>query len=231
MAIFIPGGVTSAVSGTIGGTNYVLGKQGPFCRNAFSGNKGFSPEQLEHRRAMRFATYYWQQMSSEYQLSWRRIASTIPFLNRFGISRFLSGFQLFSKYVMENYDKETEFNIACDIIGYTPKPVVRTASLNDTGHWAILTDTVIYSGLRTIKVFVSRPVRNTHILHFGNWFRLYWDNEPHELITIQSSLNPHPRLANCRKDEWVSLRVHRRAFPVSGQMLYSAPTYYVSQII
>ena len=231
MAIIKPGGVVAAVSGTIGGTNYVLGKQGPFCRNSFSGNKGFSETQLKHRRAMKAANYFWQNLSTLKRDSWRHVASTIPFLNRFGISRFLTGYQLFCRYVLENYPIETDFDFECDIIGQSSKPIIAVATLGASGEWWILTKSVYWSDPRRIKIWASRPIRNTPKKHYSNWFKVFWGWEPYYYWQIESAIIPHIRLSTCRVGEWVCLKSMRREYPTVGRMLYSAPSFLASVLI
>jgi len=230
MAIIKPGGVVAAVSGTIGGQNFVLGKQGAFCRGASKVKKGMSVIQLEHRRAIKSANYFWQNMSDMFRESWRHVAGTIPFVNRFGISRFLTGYQLFAKYVMENFSDETDFDIECDIIGYSSTPVIQISSILSDGQWQITTEIIGYDGDRKLKVFVSRPVRVTPIHHYSNWFRLWWDVETVAAMTIQSRDDQHPRLATCVVDEWIGFQLKRREFPASGRLLYSAPSIFRLQI-
>jgi len=230
MAIIIPGGAVSAISGSIGGTNFVRGKQCTYSRNAYSGRKGTSEIQLNHRRGMKIASKFWQSMTPDRRASWRSIASTIPALNRFGISRFLTGYQLFCRYVLENHDREKGFNISCNIIGETPKPIIGGFIVTKGGSWDLLTELGYWTGSRVIKIFASRPVRNSPILHFSNWFLIFWDVEPQILFKIQEPPNVHIRLVNCEADEWVALKILRRMYPTSGRMLYSAPTYISRQV-
>jgi len=231
MAIFKPGGVVAAVSGTIGGQTFALGKQTPFIRNASKVKKGNSVTQLKHRSAMKIANLTWQNMSDLFRESWRHVAGTIPFLNRFGTSRFLTGHQLFCQYVLENYPVETDFNFECDIVGQSSKPVVRIVGLGAAGLWIIITDTIYWQDIRDIKIFVSRPVRNTPKKHYSNWFLLFWGSEPYHQIEIQHPAVPHERLSTCQVGEWVCLRSMRREYPTSGRMLYSAPAFRDSVLI
>ncbi len=224
MAIFRAGGVVSAISGNLGGTNFVLGKQGPYCRRATPKKQMSSVTQLEHRRAMAIALSFWRDMSEPFKLSWRKFAELMPFTNRLGITRNINGFQLFCRYVCENYPKETDFDIQCRVIEKTPKPTL-DAFLPLTTTWYLYVNFPTRHRERMLKIWCSRPVSSSRKTHYSNWFLIYWDLEGPIWNIIQQDPNFHLRLQTWETEEIVSLKIRQKFTDVAGTALYSAPVY------
>lgn len=103
MAIFRPGGVVGSVSGKVGGFVYVNGRSGPVVRRVGVRVPAQSAAAIAARGMPGRVAAAWNALTDSQRLAWRTVAAQLKFPNRLGVLRQISGFQLYSSYVMDIY--------------------------------------------------------------------------------------------------------------------------------
>lgn len=93
--IFRPGQLVSAVSGSIGGLTASQGKTGPYIGQRRRRPTGQTMSQQNHQALFRIVQNEWTDLTDDERTAWRVYAATTPTVNRLGISRSISGWQLF----------------------------------------------------------------------------------------------------------------------------------------
>lgn len=230
MAIILPGPLVGAISGTVAGTNFGIGKHGAWVRNSYSRKKGNTEYQLVNRKVMHMATTAWFALSDRKKQSWRSAAAITPFLNRLGISRYLTGFQLFCKYVFENYPYEIDFDIACGFCGKTPTAVLLDQIVSEGPNWRIWMQEPIKYTTAVLKIFCSRPYTRSFRRHYNHWFLIYWGAEEFPWIDIQHPGFRHQKLLTVAYTEVVALKIRRRVFYDGGPIFYSQGSIYADKV-
>ncbi len=149
MAIIRPSAVVGAISGNLGGTNFVIGKGGPYARQRLRQKKSISKRQIEIRAMMQLARHRWQNFDEATRASWRQAAANRPHVNRLGLTSHLSGAALFIQQAMLGVNApapETKFgpNVLMPIFP-APQPLV------------FVNMTVISGGAKTIRFEEPQP--------------------------------------------------------------------------
>lgn len=108
MAIFRPSGVVGAISGNVGGGCFVNGRGSKVLRKAKA--KGASVPREQQLQRATFATVQrsWRTLSVDQQKAWATYANATPTTNRLGERAPLSGYQVFLKNRLFNYEPLTE---------------------------------------------------------------------------------------------------------------------------
>ena len=98
MAIIRPSSIVGAISGSIGGTNFATGKNGPYVRSRVSRTKSLTPKQSFVRVRFQFLRHEWQGLTDAQRTAWRMAAANRPHINRLGLTSHLSGHALFIQH-------------------------------------------------------------------------------------------------------------------------------------
>ena len=95
MAIFRTGHVVGAISGNLGAANFVQGKYGPYVRKRLTRTKRYTERQLTARRRFKALRNYWLALTDEQRLTWDTTAAGARPINRLGLPRKMTGFELY----------------------------------------------------------------------------------------------------------------------------------------
>jgi hypothetical protein len=95
MAIFTPGPAIGAISGNLGGVNFVVGKHFPYIRTRALKTDKNTQDQLYRRARVQQVSQYWSNIDEDKRLAWNTAAQTLSLKNRVGATRGMSGHQLF----------------------------------------------------------------------------------------------------------------------------------------
>lgn len=96
MALINFGPTVSALSGSIGGVVFARNAGGAFARNRSIPTDPATVQQQVARNALRIATQYWQEDTSQAQRdAWNAYAAAVPMVNRLGNELILNGQQMF----------------------------------------------------------------------------------------------------------------------------------------
>ena len=95
MAIFTPGPVVAAASGSVGGTTYSHNRGGPYMRTRAIPVNPKSATQTAQRSYIASASAHWRDLTSASVLAWVTWAQLHPVMNALGNSVTLSGHQAF----------------------------------------------------------------------------------------------------------------------------------------
>jgi len=95
MAIFTPGPVVAAASGSVGGTTYSHNKGGPYMRTRAIPTNRQSIAQVAQRSFIAAASQAWRELPAANALAWVTWAPLHPVQNALGNSVMLSGHQAF----------------------------------------------------------------------------------------------------------------------------------------
>ncbi len=117
MAIFIPGAIIGAISGNLGGINFVQGRRGPFIRKRAFGVAKQSQAQVQRRANFLHFITEWAALDAEQKLTWKKAAQLLPFPRRLGIAHPLSGFGFFMSH---------NLSLGLGFIPFTAPPVLLT---------------------------------------------------------------------------------------------------------
>jgi len=226
MAIFKPGGVVASVSGTIGGTNFVLGKQGPFLRNGSPRSKGQSALQTKHRTAAALARYYWHELSQEERESWRRVAAIIPIYNRFGFLIKLSGWQLWCKDYFNWYPYTIIPHYPCELVGYSLVPKYMGTHLEIGGDWLFTFSLPVSKNWFGIKLFAARPFRKTECNFFSNYRLIYNGPVYFSAGFWRFSWTPTGIFHGCALGEFIGFKARFNIFNPGEYLLHSTDYYH-----
>ena len=221
MAIFIPGGVVAAISGTLGGVNFVMGKQGPYCRKASPKRQLSSLSQLEHRQAMKLARFYWQDLSDDNRLSWQRAAANIPVYDRLGRLIKLSGWQLWCKDYLNWYPYTTIPHYPCELIGYSDFPKYMGTHLEIGGNWLFTFSTAVPKNWFGIKLFASRPFRKTECHFFTNYKLIYNGPVYFSAGFWRYTYTPSGIFEGCALGEFIGFKARFNIFDPGEYLLHS----------
>jgi len=95
MAIFRPGSIVGDVSGKLGGTVFAKGRFGPVVRKRSARSGGRTEAALAARGRLAGVARSWATQSAETRASWDTVAGQVQFVNRLGLARNVTGFNLY----------------------------------------------------------------------------------------------------------------------------------------
>lgn len=139
MAIFRPGGLAGSISGAAGGVVFVNGRSGPVLRRRPSGRPRVT-EALQAARGMpgRIAAA-WNELTELQRQAWRTAAAALRFPNRLGVLRAISGYQLYTRHVMDVYLGSPPAALAPPSASMLYSPTTCTAYFLEGGPYALTT--------------------------------------------------------------------------------------------
>ncbi len=95
MAIFRPSALVGALSGKVGGAEFVIGRGAPYVRKAQHKIKHQSPSRLNAQAIYAQATRNWEALTDTQRTAWRALAQIVPAKNRLGVPRTQTAFELY----------------------------------------------------------------------------------------------------------------------------------------
>ncbi len=95
MALFLPGPLVAGISGTLSGMNFANTAAGLVIRKPLRRTTRHGASSLQQRARFFFLLHLWRSLSDADRTLWRTAARDLPRQNALGITRALSGFQLF----------------------------------------------------------------------------------------------------------------------------------------
>lgn len=90
--------LVGAASGSIGSVTFKNARSGLVIAKRPSKVNRRSERQLTHRSRFQRVTQAWRETSAAQRIAWTRLATTLPHKNSLGISRPLTGYQLYLKF-------------------------------------------------------------------------------------------------------------------------------------
>ena len=95
MAIIRPGAVVGAISGNLGGVNFVAGRGAPIVRQRIRKKDSQTTKQVNQRGTIDLLTKHWRDLSDVQRLMWKVEATKHQFRNRLGVKVFHSAFSIY----------------------------------------------------------------------------------------------------------------------------------------
>lgn len=100
MAIFSTGVGIGAISGNVGGANFVNARGSKIIRKTRRPSPNNTAAQQKQQIKMAIFVRKWRELEEDERTAWATYAANRPASNRIGVSRQLSGYQSFLKYFM-----------------------------------------------------------------------------------------------------------------------------------
>ena len=172
MAIFKPSAVVGAISGTIGGVNFVSGKGSPVLRSKRARNPLRSPDALERQATFTRQAHNWSIEPETIRAQWRQAALDFPHTNRFGVTTRLSGFQLYMAYVQWSSTPLDFFAHPMPIMSREPGFQIISLSFTEGGPFNITVAPIAPSTYSRWTVLGSRPRKQAGISFFRDFTRV-----------------------------------------------------------
>lgn len=168
MALVRPGPLVAAISGNVGAVNFAQTRYGHVLRKKLTRTRKLSERQLVQRSRFKIIQLAWIELTEDQRNAWRASAKLLRFTNRLGLSRHISGYQLYLKtsLPMSRYPLPT----------FTDPPLLRkmhapyNVTWSITLPWNYLMDFEVFQvGLAEMEVFAARPMTSSPVTHFDHW--------------------------------------------------------------
>lgn len=207
MAIFRPGPLVSAVSGDIGGINFVSSSHGHYIRRKATVCNRDTERQLYRRTAINFYATVWRAMNATQRSAWVTAAWYLLWPNRLGIHRRITPWQSFLKWNLPLYPGGTTVPSTFGGIIKSLAPTSFTVALPVNGIWEGTLAPTAGSPVKTVLIECSRPHRNTVAPFYRNWFSLPESSVAAEDFTIYNTADADPRLSTADVGEVLAFRM------------------------
>lgn len=136
MAIFRPGPTITAISGALGGQIYRAGKKGPVIQIRPRRRKTLLPLQTRNNAQFVTLTHLWRNLTDDQRRQWRNAAALLKQRNRLGVSRPLSGFNLF----VHTNRGQVSFDTGA-WTPYSPEPTsLQKTVITSVTNWSTITE-------------------------------------------------------------------------------------------
>lgn len=209
MAIFRTGHVVGAISGNIGSCNFANGPYGPYIRRRFARSDKISERQMKARGQLRVIQNEWHDLTEEQRLTWNEAAKQFKSINRLGIPRKLSGFQLFERVNVPNLRDGWEILSTPPLM--TPSPPVYNLAWNVTlpDFYLLTWDCELAPLDYHLRIFTARSMANRVVLPVKHWRHTLSYRPPVELQNLKAFFIAQwgPALSG----EYLSVKVQTRA--------------------
>lgn len=179
MAISLHGPIVGPISGKLGGGVFYQGARSGVIANTPSRSPSASDEQLTRRAALGRARDLWNQLTPTHKRLWGTFAATLPWSNRLGVRRPLSGYLAFLSYALQIDPHQRSYaTFITPPQGFsTASPAIVSAAFHANGSCILTTQappaghTFEYLYLRTMRQYGSRtaPGRTTYIGALQRW--------------------------------------------------------------
>ena len=97
MAIFRPSALVAALSGRVGGAEFVIGRGAPYVRKAQHKIKHQSPSRLNAQAIYTQAIRAWEDLTDTQRKTWTALAQIQTLKNRLGLPRTMTGFEAYMR--------------------------------------------------------------------------------------------------------------------------------------
>jgi hypothetical protein len=141
MAISREGIIVSSVSGALGPAVFYQGARAGVIGTRPHGSKTQSEDQRKRRSALLLYQAFWRENFGNYQTAWIEYAKTLPWTNRLGIRRGISGYNAYLAYAF----KIAPYGEGIHVFWHpplgitTPSPTILAASFEASGPCTITT--------------------------------------------------------------------------------------------
>jgi len=181
VAIIRPSGAVGAISGNLGGCNFVQGRNGPYVRRRIVRTDKKTALQLAQRNSFKSVRSLWRSLSEQERKTWNRAGENLRYLNRLGIPRKVKGNELFFQLNMVNERWDYPFFEEPPVLEKTQqfREVVFTVDLPNTYRIEFWTD--FLPQLFFVQVQTSRPVTGSRARPVKHW-----------RMTLTSKSEPYP---------------------------------------
>ena len=171
MAIFRPGAIVGAISGSINGATFVHGPNGAVIRNRPQRAAPKGPGIEAMQSSMNQLQTEWADLTDDQRLSWRTAATDYDRKNRLGLASPLTGHQLFLKVNLEMHSATEPFFSTPSVNGTSEGPRSFSVALSASGDLDWLADPPQGSSIGIFisfarLVFTPTPPRNVSKLVF-----------------------------------------------------------------
>lgn len=158
MAIFRPGPIIGAISGNLGGSNFVQSNNGPVVRQRIRRTRLYQDRTREMRIRFQNLRAAWAQLETQEITQWRAAAADFPHTNRLGVTSRLSGYQLFMKVNAFAWNPSK---------GLAPDPISTPPNLNRQVSFTFDRFRVSVGFFKQFRAQEPIPSNNTQILIYG----------------------------------------------------------------
>ena len=157
MAIYSPGPAVGSISGNLGGVSFANPRGSPVIRKARRPSPANAPAQRTAQTRLLIVKNAWLGLSADNQKAWRTYATNTPSSNRLGVSRQITGFQIFLKIHLTRFNFNTTI-LTDPPVNFTRQPIhsFSLVSSISTGIDVLFTDDNPTSG-RTAYAY-GRPL-------------------------------------------------------------------------
>ncbi len=169
MAIFRPGHVVGAISGNLQGSNFVLGRYGPYVRKRLVRTKKATEDQLARRAYLQRLILHWQGLSGAQRNAWNAAAKLVQFTNRLGIPRHITGHQLFVRDNIRNINDVTPFNNPPRNLFRPTAPTELTIIASAAGNVSITWTMLTPPNTARAYVYGCRPMSSSPSTYLNNF--------------------------------------------------------------
>lgn len=171
MAIFKPSSLVEGISGTLGGANFVTGKNGNVIRKRRLKKPALSEKQIKRQSLFAEAIRRWTHILNDQQRTeWSVIAKDLSTTNRLGETRQLTGRGLFIRqvssggFVSTSLDTPGEFAAANQFVG-----IDLVAEVGGPFTWTAEETTSNFEF--NFKLDFARPFTDSHVNQAHRWRR------------------------------------------------------------
>lgn len=158
MAIFTPGPLIGAITGNIGGLNFVLARSGPVVRQRIRRTKSTDPRRAATQQGMQLVRKSWRNLTDSQRTAWRQAALSVPHTNRLTITSNLTGFALFVRYNTERLALTRDAGIP---LFTDPPPSTRLIP------WPLVSFNVVSGGNKTLTIIARSRAGATRITYYA----------------------------------------------------------------
>ena len=102
MALVQAGAIITEISGKLGGQTFGNGRQGIYLKNTGNYITNNSIKANAQKNKLVSITSRWKLLTSDQRVGWDELATELPYVDRFGNTRYYSGFSMFTKI---NYNR------------------------------------------------------------------------------------------------------------------------------
>lgn len=230
MAIFKPGPVVGAISGSIGAVNFANARGSKVARARQIKTRGVSPRQATQQALMAPAHSLWVSIGADLRLQWNAAAADTQLPNAIGQERPITGWQLFLKWYLSAHKP-----------GITPGTTlpspIKVPHFIDYSMRAPRTPPRVFltiqwpfpSGDGVISIQGARSFRTTQPSQFKGWVEIFSGEQASGEVNYTTSWEP--ALGLPFENEWIALRVTALAHEDSPAILPAPAVYAFAQSI
>lgn len=144
MAISREGIIVSSVSGALGSVVFYQGARAGVIGTRPHGTRSQSDDQMKRRAALVSFQAKWRANYADNQRKWNQFAKSMPWMNRLGIRRPISGYNAFLAYSMRiwPYGFGSAHLIEPPLAITTPMPTIESVTFTQGGPCNIVIDSV-----------------------------------------------------------------------------------------